>query len=79
MITITITIKTLFKEIIHLCESDTHVENNEKIKNTLIEFYLMSFSKEIKSYSCYEHGSGFSYWCAKTFNIPYSCKYMPTS
>lgn len=48
----------------------------EKVKNTLIDFYLLSESKDIISYSCYKHGSGFSYWCAKTFNIPYLCKYI---
>ena len=48
----------------------------EKVKNTLIDFYLLSQSKSIFSYSAYQHGSGFSYWCAKTFNIPYVCKYV---
>jgi hypothetical protein len=72
-------LKCIFREIIHLSISDINVENENKIKNTLIEFYLLSFSKEIISFSCYKHGSGFSYWCAKTFNIPYSCKYISTN
>lgn len=68
-------IKTIFNDIIHLSEIRSE-EENEKIKNTMLEFYLLSFSKKIISYSCYQHGSGFSYWCAITYNIPYICKYI---
>lgn len=48
----------------------------ENVKNTLTDFYLFSLAKKICSYSVYPHGSGFSYWCAKTYNIPYFCKYL---
>ena len=74
-----INIKSLFKEIIHTSLINASNSNiNDKTKNTLTEFYLLSFSQKIYSFSSYQHGSGFSYWCAKTFNIPYSCKYMPS-
>jgi len=66
--------KTLVKPITHFGEGV--VLEEEKVKNTLVDFYLLSQSKSIFSYSAYEHGSGFSYWCAKTFNIPYVCKYV---
>ena len=66
--------KTLMNPITHFGEGV--VLEEEKVKNTLIDFYLLSHSKSIFSYSAYEHGSGFSYWCAKTFNIPYVCKYV---
>jgi hypothetical protein len=66
--------KTLMNPITHFGEGA--VLEEEKVKNTLIDFYLLSHSKSIFSYSAYEHGSGFSYWCAKTFNIPYVCKYV---
>ena len=66
--------KTLMKPITHFGEGV--VLEEEKVKNTLIDFYLLSRSKSIFSYSAYKHGSGFSYWCAKTFNIPYVCKYV---
>ena len=66
--------KTLIKPITHFGEGI--VLEEEKVKNTLIDFYLLSQSKAIFSYSAYKHGSGFSYWCAKTFNIPYVCKYI---
>ena len=64
--------KILLKDITHFGEGV--VLEEEKVKNTLVDFYLLSFSNAIRSYSCYQHGSGFSYWCAKTYNIPYVCK-----
>ena len=64
-------VKTFFKEITHLGENSSL--NHENIKNTLIDFYLMSHSKNIYSVSSYEHGSGFSRWCSVTYNIPYRC------
>jgi hypothetical protein len=68
------TLKVLIKPITHFGEGI--VLEEEKVINTLVDFYLLSHSKSIFSYSAYEHGSGFSYWCAKTFNIPYVCKYV---
>ena len=66
--------KILMNPITHFGEGV--VLEEEKVKNTLIDFYLLSRSKSIFSYSAYKHGSGFSYLCAKTFNIPYVCKYI---
>jgi hypothetical protein len=66
--------KLLLKPITHFGEGV--VLEEERVKNTLLDFYLMSFANYIMSYSAYEHGSGFSYWCAKTFNVPYTCKYI---
>ena len=66
--------KILIKPITHFGEGV--VLEEEKVKNTLVDFYLLSFAKGILSYSAYKHGSGFSYWCAKTFDVPYCCKYV---
>ena len=66
--------KILIKDITHFGEGV--VLEEEKVKNTIIDFYLLSLSNSINSYSSYEHGSGFSYWCAKTYEIPYVCKYI---
>jgi hypothetical protein len=66
--------KMLVKPITHFGEGV--VLEEERVKNTLIDFYLLSFANYIMSYSAYEHGSGFSYWCAKTFDVPYTCKYI---
>ena len=61
-------IKTLQSNSVHTLENDI---NN--LKNTLIDFYLMSQSNQIVSFSVYKHGSGFSKWCAVTYEIPYVC------
>jgi hypothetical protein len=66
--------KIFIKEITHFGEGV--VLNEEKVKNSLLDFYLLSFAKTIISYSCYDHGSGFSCWCAKTYNIPYMCRHV---
>jgi hypothetical protein len=65
-------VKILFNQIAHLGQGV--VQQDEPVKNTLLEFYLMSRAASIVSFSSYEHGSGFSQWCAKTYNIPYVCK-----
>ena len=67
-------LKYISKDITHLGEGV--VQEDEKMKNTLLEFYLMAFSSAIYSFSCYDHGSGFSKWCAITFDIPYTCKLL---
>ena len=64
--------KILLKEITHFGEGI--VLEEEKVRNSLVDFYLFSYSSAIFSYSCYEHGSGFSSWCAKTYDIPYMCR-----
>jgi hypothetical protein len=67
-------IRATFKEIAHFGEG---VElSDEAIKNTMMDFYLMTYSGKIFSYSCYDHGTGFSRWCAETFNIPYKCSFV---
>jgi hypothetical protein len=62
-------VKTIIHNITHTCSNN----DEEGIINTLKEFYMMSYSKYIYGFSVYEHGSGFSKWCATTYNIPYVC------
>jgi len=62
-------IKTLETKAIHTCQTN----DIDKIKDTLFDFYLMSNSSNIISFSIYPHGSGFSKWCAITYEIPYIC------
>ena len=68
-------IKNKYPNVRYLMNEYKHSINSniDDIKNTLIDFYLMSFSKSIISYSIYPHGSGFSKWCAITYEIPYIC------
>lgn len=72
-------IKKKFNNLKYFAHSISHFgegvkQQNDQVKNSLIEFFLMSLSKEIYSISTYDHGSGFSYWCADLFDIPYSSK-----
>jgi len=67
-------LKAIFKGITHIGEG-TLLER-EKVKNTMLDFYLMANSNSINSYTCYAHGSGFSYWCAITYNIPHKCMFI---
>lgn len=71
-------LKTIYPNIRILTNEICHITTNEKekIKNTLIEFYLMSFSSQITSFSVYPHGSGFSKWCSIVYEIPYICYYI---
>ena len=66
-------LNTIFNEIAHTKDGDTNIAS---LKNTMLEFYLMSYSTNITSFSVYKHGSGFSKWCAETYDIPYICKYL---
>lgn len=63
-------LKTIIYNISHI--ADKHI-NDEQLINTLKDFYIMSNSNSIYSFSVYNHGSGFSKWCATTYNIPYVC------
>jgi len=67
-------LKMLFNDITHFGGGE--VQEDARIRNTMLEFNLMSQSSYIFSFSCYEHGSGFSQWCAETYNIPYVSTYM---
>jgi hypothetical protein len=67
-------IKFLVYNITHIGEG-VDLET-EKVKNTMVDFYLMSYASAIYSLTAYPHGSGFSYWCSKMYGIPYKCKYI---
>ena len=67
-------INILYHDIVHTGEN-TEIFL-KKLENTMLDFYLISKSKNVMSYSVYQHGSGFSKWCAFTYDIPYYCKYF---
>lgn len=64
--------KITFYDLTHM--NETIKEN--LIVNTMLDFYLMSRSYFICCLTTYVHGSGFSQWCAETYNIKYDCKYL---
>jgi hypothetical protein len=45
-------------------------QNTEKIRNTLIEFFIITKSKKIKTYTVYSWISGFVFWISKIYDIP---------
>jgi hypothetical protein len=57
--------------IAHMGEGTTPTPN--QVLNTLLDFYLMSQSASIHSYSAMRHGTGFSEWCAHIHHVPYTC------
>ncbi len=49
------------------------LNNNENnIKDTMLDFYLVCNCAKALSYSIYPHGSGFIQWPCVTHNIPYT-------
>lgn len=52
---------------------ERNINTDESIKSLLLDFYFMSYSKNILSFSVYNHGSGLSLWCSKIYDIPYNC------
>ena len=70
-------IKVLINEITHLGESAR--PNSTSVKNTLVDFFLMSKAKIIISFTINPHGTSFSEWCGKLYNIPYYCEMLNIS
>jgi hypothetical protein len=71
-------IKTTYNPITHLGENVSTL-NDTTIKNTMLDFYLMSLSNRIHSFSTYNHGTGFSKWCSEIYTIPYTCKLVKSN
>jgi hypothetical protein len=60
-------IKAILNEKVH---SGKALNDLNSIKNTLLDFYIMSKSNSILSFSVYGHGSSFSKSCAEIYNLP---------
>jgi len=66
--------KIIINDITHLGESKN--PSSVSVKNTLVDFFLMSKAKSIISFTMNPHGTSFSEWCAKLYNISYSCQLL---
>jgi len=55
----------------HLGGEINYNKNSDGIQNTLLEFYLMSYSNSILLLTTYDHISGFSKYCSEIYNIPF--------
>jgi len=62
---------TVIREIEHLGGEAIKNADGNGVINTLLDFYLMSYSNNIVSLSVYEHVSGFSKYCSILHNIPF--------
>ena len=65
-----------YKNFVFSIKSIEHLGNNnkkedEKVKNTLIDFFLMGESSHIISLSPYTWGSGFSQWSSVIHKVPF--------
>ena len=61
----------LLKPIEHLGGESIKNINTDGLMNTLLDFYLMSYSNTIISLSTYGHVSGFSKYCSVIYGIPF--------
>ena len=62
----------MFNKVIeHLGGDVLKSANNDGVLNTLLDYYLMSYSNYIISLTAYEHVSGFSKYCSILHNIPF--------
>lgn len=68
------TLKTIIGINGHVCNEKQM--SDDVLIHILSDFYIMSHSSLIYSFSMYEHGSGFSKWCALTYDIPYISYYI---
>lgn len=57
-------------EMVHSSLSNNY--DNDGLKNTLTDYFLISLSKNVICICGYPHGSGFSEYCCKIYNIPYN-------
>ena len=53
-----------------------HSNDKESVKNSFIEFFILSKSKYIKTYSCFNWPSNFVQWPASIYDIPFESVYI---
>ena len=61
-----------------LCKIEHIGESSEKesVKNSFVEFFIISKASYIKSHTCYQWPSNFVHWPAKMYNIPFDNVYV---
>jgi hypothetical protein len=62
----------IIREIEHLGGESIKSTETNGVMNTLLDFYLMSYSNALFALSVYSHISGFSKYCAVINNIPFN-------
>jgi len=62
----------MINDIEHLGGEAMRSNNSDGIMNTMLEYYLMSYSNAVLSLCTYQHVSGFSKYCSVLNNIPFN-------
>ena len=57
---------------VHTC----NCTNEEQIKDTIRDFFLFTTAREVYAFSIYGHGSGFSEWASRLYDVPYHAKHI---
>ena len=47
-----------------------------KSRTRFVIFFLFTTAREVYAFSIYDHGSGFSEWACKLYNVPYHAKHI---
>jgi hypothetical protein len=46
-------------------------QTDEQVRDTMLDFFLISLAADVLAFSPYNHGTGFSQECAKLYNVPH--------
>jgi hypothetical protein len=57
---------------VHTCSCT----NEEQLKDTIRDFFLFTTARQVYAFSVYGHGSGFSEWACKLYDVPYHAKHI---
>jgi hypothetical protein len=57
---------------IHTC----HCTDQEQLKDTMRDFFMFTTASNVYAFSIYGHGSGYSEWPCKMYDVPYHAKHI---
>lgn len=69
----------LYPQFIMTMDNPVHTCNcvdAEQIKDTIRDFFLFSAARKVHAFSIYGHGSGFSEWVCRLYDVPYHTKHI---
>jgi hypothetical protein len=62
-------LKIQLGEICHVGQDPN--QTDEQVRDTMLDFFLISLAADVLAFSPYNHGTGFSQECAKLYNVPH--------
>ncbi len=66
---------THFDAITHVGEGVAFTD--DALKHTMLDYFLLARATDIRAFTVYPHGTGFSQWCAVVYDLPYQATYCP--